>query len=151
MLGLKLNHVSKRGHRASFNAMPMGLGDDRDSKPKKLHSCAWHKWRNAPCRCTNKWVQYIRHVGLSSDKPLTWQEGLVGVLFLVTAPLRKQNHFFLQDIWFNICSQHRWNAVNHVCKGHVNTKVSNYQSCSIFTAGPLTTRLHSGENSTCST
>ena len=37
--------------------------------------------------------RYIRHADLSFDNLLTWQEGLASVLFLVTAPFRKQNNF----------------------------------------------------------
>ena len=42
---------------------------------------------------------------------------------------------FPQDIWFNTFSQHQRNAVNHVCKWHVNRKICSYQRCSIFTGG----------------
>ena len=48
---------------------------------------------------------------------------------------------FRQDIWFNTCSQHRRNAVNHVCKWHVNRKICSYQRCYIFTGGAFTTRF----------
>ena len=40
---------------------------------------------------------------------------------------------FRQYIRFSTCSQHRRNAVNHVCKWHVNRKICSYQRCSIFT------------------
>ena len=33
--------------------------------------------------------EYIRHDGLTFDSLLTWQEGLVSVLFLITSPFRK--------------------------------------------------------------
>ena len=39
--------------------------------------------------------------GLSFDSLLTWQEGLVIVIFFVTPPFGKQT-YFRQDIWFNI-------------------------------------------------
>ena len=80
--------------------------------------------------------RYIRHADLSFDNLLTWQEGLASVLFLVTGlPHHSGSRIiFQQDIWFNTCSQHRRNAVNHVCKRHVNRKICSYQR---FSQGAL--------------
>ena len=41
---------------------------------------------------TNEY-KYIGHADLSFNSLLSWQEGLVSVLFLVIAPFRKQNDF----------------------------------------------------------
>ena len=131
-----------------FTAMPMGLGHGRDDKGKKVHICAKHSQASTNhgtrlvTEHTNEY-KYIRHAGLSFDNLLTWQEDLVRVLFLVTAPFRKQNHF--GKIYGSIPT------ARHVCKRHVNRKASNYQRCSIFTASALTTRFQSCDKSTCRT
>ena len=59
-----------------FNAMPVGLGDGRDNKGKKVHICAKHSQASINERTrlvaehTNEY-KFIRHAGLSIDSLLT--------------------------------------------------------------------------------
>ena len=112
---------------------------------------SFYKWRNTPCCWTYKWVQIYKTCWFEFDSLLTWQEGLVSVLLLVTAPFRKQCNF--GNIYGSTpaCNIDKMQSTMFVNGMSIKNKICSYQRCSIFTAGALTTRFQSDDKSNCST